>query len=58
MERKQVSVYVDAEDLAALKEIAACQGMKLSDVIRMVIHRATTGAQIWDDPLDYGPETD
>ncbi len=53
MERKQVSVYLDAEDLAALKEIAACSGKKLSDVIREVIHRAATNAQMWDDPLDY-----
>jgi predicted DNA binding CopG/RHH family protein len=55
VERKQVSVYLDAEDLAALKEIAACQGMALSDVIRTVIHQAATRAQQWDDPLDYNP---
>jgi predicted DNA binding CopG/RHH family protein len=56
VERKQVSVYLDAEDLAAMKEIAACQGMALSDVIRTVIHQAATRAQQWDDPLDYNAD--
>ena len=54
MERKQVSVYLDAEDLAALKEIAAGRGMTLSDVIREVIHQAAANVQQWDDPLHYG----
>jgi hypothetical protein len=51
VQRKQISVYVDAEDLALLKEIAAGRGVTLAEVIREAIHLTALRNRVWDDPL-------
>jgi hypothetical protein len=50
---KRMSINVDADDLALIKEIAACRGVPEAQLIREGIHLAALSNRIWDGPFDW-----
>ncbi|MER6360912.1 CopG family transcriptional regulator [Kitasatospora sp. NPDC001527] len=52
MALKRTTVYVDAEDLAVIKEAAAREGMAEAEIIREGIHLAAMSPRrTWDEPF-------
>jgi hypothetical protein len=53
MSLKRTNVYAEAEDLAAIKQIAARRGVSEAEIIREGIHLAAMSNRLWDEPLDW-----
>ncbi|MEU6234801.1 CopG family transcriptional regulator [Kitasatospora sp. NPDC047058] len=58
MTLKRTTVYVEAEDLAVIKEAAAREGIAEAEIIREAIHLAAVSRRTWEEPFfsaDYQP---
>ncbi|MBP0448127.1 ribbon-helix-helix protein, CopG family [Kitasatospora sp. RG8] len=58
MALKRTTVYVEAEDLAVIKEAAAREGIAEAEIIREAIHLAALSRRTWTEPFfsaDYEP---
>lgn len=53
MSLKRTNVYAEAEDLAAIKQIAARRGVSEAEIIREGIHLAAMSNRLWDEPLEW-----
>ncbi|MFI9326796.1 CopG family transcriptional regulator [Kitasatospora sp. NPDC052868] len=51
MALKRTTVYVEAEDLAVIKEAAAREGIAEAEIIREAIHLAAMSRRTWDEPF-------
>ncbi|MEV6976123.1 hypothetical protein [Kitasatospora sp. NPDC093806] len=51
MALKRTTVYVEAEDLAVIKEAAAREGIAEAEIIREGIHLAAMSRRTWDEPF-------
>ncbi|MFC5663301.1 hypothetical protein ACFP3U_09960 [Kitasatospora misakiensis] len=51
MALKRTTVYVEAEDLAVIKEAAAREGIAEAEIIREGIHLAAMSRRRWDEPF-------
>ncbi|MFJ9951586.1 CopG family transcriptional regulator [Kitasatospora sp. NPDC091207] len=51
MTLKRTTVYVEAEDLAVIKEAAAREGIAEAEIIREGIHLAAMSRRTWDEPF-------
>lgn len=51
MALERTTVYVDADDLAVIKESAAREGVSEAEIIRQAVHRAALARQTWDEPF-------
>jgi hypothetical protein len=53
MSLKRTNIYADAEDLAAIKRIAARRGVSEAEIIREGIHLAAMSNRVWDGPFEW-----
>ncbi|MFF8771090.1 CopG family transcriptional regulator [Kitasatospora sp. NPDC015120] len=51
MALKRTTVYVEAEDLAVIKEAAAREGIAEAEIIREGVHLAAMSRRTWDEPF-------
>ncbi|MCX4689074.1 ribbon-helix-helix domain-containing protein [Kitasatospora purpeofusca] len=51
MTLKRTTVYVEAEDLAVIKEAAAREGIAEAEIIREGIHLAAMARRVWNEPF-------
>lgn len=51
MSLKRTTVYIDADDLAVIKEAAAREEVSEAEIIRNAVHRAAMSRRQWDEPF-------
>ncbi|OEU85089.1 CopG family transcriptional regulator [Streptomyces oceani] len=51
MALKRTTVYVEADDLAVIKEAAVREGVSEAEIIRQAVHRAALARRQWDEPF-------
>lgn len=51
MTLKRTTVYIEADDLAVIKEAAAREEVSEAEIIREAVHRAAISRRQWDEPF-------